>query len=262
MGAPQAYSDADVVMRKDFSALRGEELQRVRRMIREIAPGLRTAVSRRYRAARRGHAVDLRRSLRRAARRDGELHEIEHRRRRHRRTDVVLLADISGSMDLYSGFLVQFIYGLQQELRGVSTFVFSTRLFEVTAMLRARSFDAALRLLEQSVDAWGGGTQIGESLAEFNRRYARERVHRRTVVIVLSDGWDRGDTALVAREMERLQRRAKRVIWLNPLLGHPQYEPLSEGMAAALPFCDDFLPAHNVETLRAFGRHLLVVTQD
>ena len=262
MGAPQAYSDADVVMRKDFSSLRGEELRRVRRMIREIAPGLRTAVSRRHRADRHGHAVDLRRSLRRAARRDGELHEIERRRRRNRRTDVVLLADVSGSMDLYSGFLVQFMYGLQQELRGVSTFVFSTRLFEVTAMLRARSFDAALRLLEQSVDAWSGGTQIGEALAEFNYRYARERVHRRTVVIVLSDGWDRGDTALVGREMERLQRRAKRVIWLNPLLGHPQYQPLSEGMVAALPFCDDFLPAHNVETLRAFGRHLLAVTQD
>ena len=261
-GRPQAYSEADVVGQKDFSALRGEELPRVRRLIRELAPKLRSAVSRRHRAGPRGHVIDLRRSLRRAARRDGEVREIVRRRRRHRRTDVVLLADVSGSMDRYSEFLVQFIYGLQQELRGVSTFVFSTRLFEVTLMLRAHTFGAALRLIERSVDAWSGGTRIGEALALFNRRYARDRVHRRTVVIVLSDGWDRGDAALLGLEMEKLQRRAKRLIWLNPLLGHPQYQPLSEGMAAALPFCDDFLPAHNVESLKDFGRHLLTLTAD
>ena len=102
------------------------------------------------------------------------------------------------------------------------------------------------------MEGWSGGTQIGAALEQLNRRYARDRVHRRTVVIVLSDGWDRGDGALAGRGMERLQRRAKRLIWLNPLLGQPRYRPLSEGMAAAaLPFCDDFLPAHNVESLGA-----------
>lgn len=258
-GVPHAYSEADRITKKDFAQLRGDELNRVRRLIQELAPQLRTAVSRRRRSARHGHAIDLRRSLRRAARRGGELHELVRQRRRERRTDVVVLADVSGSMDLYSEFLVQFVYGLQQELRGVSTFVFSTRLFEVTAMLRARSFSAALRLLEENVDGWSGGTQIGESLRTFNHSYAGERVHRRTVVIVLSDGWDRGDAELVGVEMQRLQRRAKRVIWLNPLLGHAGYEPLCEGMTAALPYCDDFLPANDVESLKSFGRHLLSV---
>ncbi|MDP6605737.1 MAG: VWA domain-containing protein [Dehalococcoidia bacterium] len=261
-GQPHAYSEADLVTKQDFAGLRGGDLQRVRRLIQQLAPQLRTAESRRRRTARHGRTLDLRHSLRRAARRGGELHELVRQRRRERRTDVVLLADVSGSMDLYSEFLVQFVYGLQQELRGVSTFVFSTRLFEVTAMLRARSFSAALRLLEESVDGWSSGTQIGESLRVFNQSHAAERVHRRTVVIVLSDGWDRGDAELVGLEMQRLQRRAKRVIWLNPLLGHAGYEPLCEGMAAALPYCDDFLPANDVESLRAFGRHLLSVAAD
>ena len=261
-GGPRSYSDADLVTSKDFSALRGDELRRVKKLIREIAPQLRTALSRRQHTRRHGRVIDLRRSLRRAARGDGELHEIVRRTRRHRRTDVVVLADVSGSMDRYSEFLVEFIYGLQQELRGVSTFVFSTRLFEVTPMLRARTFETALRLVAQHVDGWSGGTQIGASLADFNRRYARERVHRHTIVIVLSDGWDRGEAEELAREIAVLQRRTKRLIWLNPLLGHDAYEPLTAGMLAALPYCDDFLPVHNIESLVDFGRHLLAVARN
>ena len=261
-GGPCSYSDADLITSKDFSGLRGDELRRVRKLIREIAPQLQTALSRRQRTRPHGRAVDLRRSLRRAARGDGELHEIVRRSRRHHRTDVVVLADVSGSMDRYSEFLVEFIYGLQQELRGVSTFVFSTRLFEVTPMLRVRTFEAALRLVAQHVDGWSGGTQIGASLAYFNRRYAGERVHRRTIVIVLSDGWDRGEAEELAREVAALKRRAKRLIWLNPLLGHDAYEPLTVGMLAALPYCDDFLPAYNVESLVGFGRHLLAVARN
>ncbi|MEZ4501937.1 MAG: VWA domain-containing protein [Dehalococcoidia bacterium] len=259
-GSPQSYSEADLITSKDFSRLRGDELKRVRRLVREIAIQLRTATSRRSRHAAHGHAIDLRRSLRHAARSGGEVRELARRRRQLHRTDGVLLADVSGSMDTYSEFLVQFVYGLQQEMHGVSTFVFSTRLFEVTPMLRARSFEAALRMIERDVDGWSGGTQIGASIAEFNRRFARERVHRRTVVIILSDGWDRGDGDRLGKEMAALRRRARRVIWLNPLLGHEGYEPLAQGMAAALPYCDDFLPANNVESLAAFGRHLLQVT--
>ena len=256
---PGAYSGQDLLTRRDFSSMRPEELDAVRRLIRSLAPRLASALARRRRAARLGHEVDLRRSMRRAGRRHGELRELARRRRRRRRTRLVVLADVSGSMDLYSRFLVQFLYGLQQELRGVSTFVFSTRLFEVTPMLRARSFAGALRLVSSSVDAWSGGTQIGATLADFNRRYARERVGRDTVVVVLSDGWDRGDASSVGREMASLHRRARRVIWLNPLLGAPGYQPLAGGMAAALPHCDDFLPAHSVEALAALGRRLLAL---
>ncbi len=259
-GRPESYSDADVLTTRDFSTLHGTELQQVRHLVRMVAHQLSTAVSRRNRAHRLGDVLDLRRSLRTAARAGGELRELARLKRRERRTDVVLLADVSGSMDVYSQFLVQFVYGLQQELRGVSTFVFSTRLHEVTAMLRVRSFDAALRLLSQQVTGWSGGTQIGASLAEFNRRFARERIHRNTVVIIISDGWDRGEVERVGLEMAMLARRAKRVIWLNPLLGQDGYQPLTKGMAAALPFCDDFMPVHNVDSLARFGRHLLAVS--
>ncbi len=256
---PGAYSGQDLLTRRDFSSLRPEELAVMRRLVRRLAPRLASALARRRRATRLGREVDLRRSMRRAARRHGELRELERRRRRRRRTRLVVLADVSGSMDLYSRFLVQFLYGLQQELRGVSTFVFSTRLFEVTPMLRARSFDQALRLVSSSVDGWSGGTQIGSVLSDFNRRYAAERVGRDTVVLVLSDGWDRGDAASVGREMSSLHRRARRVIWLNPLLGAPGYRPLAAGMAAALPHCDEFLPAHSVESLKELGRRLLAL---
>ncbi|MSP22630.1 MAG: VWA domain-containing protein [Dehalococcoidia bacterium] len=258
-GQPRSYSDADLLSSRDFSSLHGDDLRRVRQLIRIIAHQLSTAVSRRALAHRRGHGIDLRRSLRRAARSGGEIRELTHRRRTLRRTDVVLLADVSGSMDVYTEFLVQFVYGLQQELRGVSTFVFSTRLYEVTPMLRLRSFEEALRLLQQRVEAWSGGTQIGASIADFNRRFARERVHRNTIVVVLSDGWDRGDPSRLGSEMAVLHRRARRVIWLNPLLGQEGYEPLTRGMAAALPHCDDFMPVHNLDSLARLGRHLLRV---
>lgn len=258
-GQPRSFSDADILTMRDFSTLHGDELRQVRYLIRAIAHQLSSAVSRRAKVHRRGHALDLRRSLRRAARTGGEIRELSRRKRALRRTDVVLLADVSGSMDVYSQFLVQFVYGLQQELRGVSTFVFSTRLYEVTPMLRVRSFEEALRLLERHVGAWSGGTQIGASLADFNRRFARERVHRGTIVIVMSDGWDRGEARTLRDEMAMLSRRARRVIWLNPLLGQEGYEPLTRGMVAALPFCDDFMPVHNVHSLAEFGRHLLAV---
>lgn len=260
LGQPESYSDAEVLSTRDFSLLRGDELPRVRHLIRLVAHQLSTAVSRRSRAHRLGDALDLRRSLRRAARTGGDIRELARLRRRERRTDVVLLADVSGSMDVYSEFLVQFVYGLQQELRGVSTFVFATRLREVTPMLRARSFEEALRLLGQHVEGWGGGTQIGACLAEFNRRFSRERIHRNTIVIVMSDGWDRGEGERLKREMAMLARRARRVIWLNPLLGQDGYQPVTAGMAAALPFCDDFMSVHNVESLERFGRHLLAVS--
>ena len=259
-GQPASFSDAELLAAQDFSALRGDDLRQVRQMIHLLARRLSAAVSRRSRAHRIGEALDLRRSLRRAARTGGELRELARLRRRHRRTSVVLIADVSGSMDVYSEFLVQFVYGLQQELRGVSAFVFSTRLYEVTPMLRARSFAEALRLLGRHVDGWSGGTQIGRCLADFNRRFARERVGRNTIVIVMSDGWDRGESAQLKHEMATLARRARRLIWLNPLLGEAGYQPLTLGMAAALPYCDDFMPVHNVESLARFGRHLLAVS--
>lgn len=254
---PQTYSSEDALVQKDFATYRDDELREARRYLRRLAHKLASATTRRRRPARSGREVDLRQSLRLAARHGGEVVRLAHRRRKVRRLNVVLLCDVSGSMDVYSRFLVQFLYGLQHELRGVSTFVFSTRLFEVTPMLRARSFDEALIKVAKGVQGWSGGTRIGACLAEFNRRYAKQRIGPRTVVVVISDGWDRGDVAELGRQMQSLKRRCYRVIWLNPLLGASGYRPLAQGMAAALPSIDEFLPVHNLASLARVGRTLM-----
>lgn len=254
---PQSYSADDALVQKDFATFRDDELREARRYLRRLAPKLATATTRRRRPARAGREPDLRRSLRVAARRGGEVLRLLHRRRKVRRLKLVLLCDVSGSMDVYARFLAQFLYGLQSELHGVSTFVFSTRLYEVTPLLRARSFDEALARVARHVEGWSGGTRIGACLGEFNRRYAKQRLGPRAVVVVISDGWDRGDVEQLGREMRALRRRAYRVLWLNPLLGGAGYRPVAQGMAAALPSVDEFLPVHNLASLASVGRRLV-----
>ncbi len=254
---PQTYSAEDALTHKDFATFRDDELREARRYLRRLAPKLASAATRRRRPVRSGREVDLRRSLRLAARYGGEVLSLARRRRRIRRLNILLLCDVSGSMDVYSRFLVQFLYGLQHELRGVSTFVFSTRLVEVTGMLRTRAFDEALTKVSRDVQGWSGGTRIGACLAEFNRRHAKQRIGPRTVVVIISDGWDRGEVAELRREMQSLNRRCYRVIWLNPLLGASDYRPLAQGMAAALPSIDEFLPVHNLASLARVGRTLM-----
>ena len=254
---PRSYSAEDALVHKDFAIFRDEEVREARRYLRRLAPKLATAKARRRRSARRGAELDLRRSLRLAARRDGEVAELAYRRKKVRRLNLVLLCDVSGSMDVYARFLTQFLYGLQNELRGVSTFVFSTRLVDVTPMLRARTFDEAIEQVGRRVEGWSGGTRIGACLAEFQRRHAKQRVGPRTVVVIISDGWDRGDIPQLAREMQALRRRAYRIIWLNPLLGAADYQPVAQGMAAALSYVDEFLPVHNLASLARVGRTLV-----
>ena len=258
---PRSYSAEDALLQKDFASYRDDELREARRYLRRLARKLATATTRRRRPARSGAELDLRRSLRWAARHGGEVMRLAYRRPKVRRLNLVLLCDVSGSMDVYGRFLTQFLYGLQSELRGVSTFVFSTRLFEVTPMLRARSFDEALAQVARQVDGWSGGTRIGACLAEFNRRYGKQRVGPRTVVSIISDGWDRGDIEQLACEMRLLKRRAYRLLWLNPLLGSGDYQPVAQGMAAALPYVDEFLPVHNLESLARVGRTLMALAR-
>ncbi|HWP35065.1 MAG TPA: VWA domain-containing protein, partial [Thermodesulfobacteriota bacterium] len=194
------------------------------------------------------------RSVRRNVSR-GELIELAYRERRPKRVRLVALCDVSGSMDLYSRFLVQFLYALQNVFARVETFAFSTRLTRLTDELRGPSFAGALARLS-GVRDWSGGTRIGESLATFNREWGERLVDRRTIVLILSDGWDTGDPDLLAQEVLAIRRRAGRLVWLNPLLGDPGYQPLTRGMAAALPLVHAFLPAHNLASLRALERHL------
>src|SRR5688500_20367647 len=242
-----AASEQEALAARDFSTFSAEQLDEVYRLTVLIARKLARRISRRRRPSPRRGRLDLRRTLRANLTR-GEIIDLRFRRRKRRKVRLVLLCDVSGSMDLYSRFLMQFLFALQRVFARVDTFTFSVRLTRVTDHLRGRSYREVLKRLEEVRD-WSGGTRIGESLAEFNRGWP-SLVDRRTIVVILSDGWDTGDPELLAAELLRIKRRAGRVIWLNPLLGNPSYEPLTRGMAAALPLVDHFAAAHNLAALR------------
>ncbi len=250
------YSPSESLSKKDFSDLGIEESRAISRAILLIATKIATQVSRRKKRAARGEAVDPRGTLRKSIKYGGEVIELVRRRRRIKKTRVVLLCDVSGSMDCYSRFLIQFMYGLQNELWGVETFVFSTSLSRITHLIRSKEIAGALERISHSVVGWSGGTNIGRSLAAFNRDFAPSLVTHRTVVVVISDGWDRGDVTLLEREMQALKRRCYKILWLNPLLASENYEPLCKGMQAALPYLDLFLSVHNLNSLVALGRTL------
>ena len=246
-------SNREVLMEQDFSTFPAEHLDEVARLTVLIAKRLARRVSRRRKPTRRGGIVDLRRSMR-ANLMKGEIIELRRRARRRRKVRLVLLCDVSGSMDLYSRFLLQFLYALQNVFGRVETFTFATRLTRVSDLLRGPSYKRALRRLTEVRD-WSGGTRIGEAIRDFNQEWGR-LVDRRTIVLILSDGWDTGEPDVLAQEMLTLKRRAGRVLWLNPLLGNPSYEPLTRGMAAALPLVDHFAAAHNLSSLRQLATHL------
>jgi uncharacterized protein with von Willebrand factor type A (vWA) domain len=252
VGLP-GVSDLEAVMGKDFSAFGVDELAEVERLAAQLARRLATRRSRRLKPSRRRGRVDLRRTLRGTISR-GEPVELARRERKILKTKVVVLCDVSGSMDLYSRLLLQFLYALQNQLGRMETFVFSTRLHRITDQLTGASYRAALARLGDVRD-WSGGTKIGESLRTFAQEY-RRLLDRQTVVLVLSDGWDTGDPAILGEALVQIRRRAGKVVWLNPLLGSPDYQPLTQGMVAALPYVDAFLPAHNLDSLRALIRHL------
>ena len=250
------YSAEEIVHRKGFAEMTPEELSSVR----ELIDGLRWQAALRRTRRRvgdsRGRTIHLRRVLRDAARYDATPIRLWYRSRKIKQRPIVLIADISGSMEKYSRLVLQFFYGVTHSLQRVESFVFGTRLSRVTNELRLRNVDQALNEAGQEVYDWAGGTRIGESIGAFNREWGRRVLRRGAVVVVISDGWERGDVATLRRDMRHLYHRCHRVIWLNPHLGHEAYEPLVEGMAAALPFVDDFLPIHNFSSLEALAERL------
>jgi uncharacterized protein with von Willebrand factor type A (vWA) domain len=252
LGVP-GLSDREALVAQDFSTFSADQLDEVYRLTLQIARRLARRLGRRRRPVARRGRVDLRRTLRANLSR-GDFIELKYRQRKPRKVRLVLLCDVSGSMDLYSRFLLQFLFAMQNVFGRVETFTFSTRLTRVTEYLRGRSYRQVLRRLREVQD-WSAGTRIGESIAQFNREWSH-LVDRHTIVIVLSDGWDTGQPELLAHELLRIKRRAGRLIWLNPLLGNAAYEPLTRGMAAALPLLDHFAAAHNLAALRELAHHL------
>ncbi|HXQ69820.1 MAG TPA: VWA domain-containing protein [Pyrinomonadaceae bacterium] len=250
-------SDTESATTKDFSEFTNDELEEVSRLARRMVRRLARNPSRRWRPVRRGHRVNLRRSLRLSLKTGGELIELSYKERRPKRTKLVVLCDVSGSMDIYSRLLLQFVYGLQNSFAKVESFVFATSLARITGELKNKSYKSALHRLATNIRGWSGGTRIGASLAAFNAQWLR-RIDKRTVIIILSDGWDTGDPEQLAASLSLLQRRAGRVIWLNPLLGSTDYAPMTRGMQASLPFIDVFAPAHDLASLRALEPHLVL----
>jgi uncharacterized protein with von Willebrand factor type A (vWA) domain len=241
---------------KDFAAYTDDDPTAVEEAAARIARRLRARPSRRWVQAWRGTRIDPRRVVRRSLRAGGEPVELVFRARTRRRTKLVVLCDVSGSMDLYSRFLLQLLYALQHAFARVETFAFSTRLVRITDALARDGWRDALGALSRVADGgWSGGTKIGACLASFLSAWPRA-LDRRTVAIVLSDGWDTGEPEALGSAMRAMHRRAGRVVWLNPLLGSPRYEPLTRGMRAALPHVDVFAPAHDLASLDALAAHL------
>ncbi len=251
-----AYSRDEILRHKDFDAYTAEELQRARRLMQEIRWRIARRRTRRFEANPLGRLLDLRRTIRQNLRNGGEVFSLAQRRQRTRPRPLVLICDISGSMDRYSRILLQFLHTVEHGLDRVEAFVFATRLTRITRQLRTRDPVTALNEVGRTVQDWAGGTRIGEALRLFNYSWSKRVLGRGAIVMIISDGWDRGDIDVLREEMERLQRNCYRLIWLNPLLGLPSYQPLTQGIQAALPFVDDFLPVHNLDSLEALGRHL------
>jgi len=251
-----AYSAQEVLTRKDFEDFTPDEMRAMQHLLARLAPKLATSMSRRTKSSFRGQNVDLRRSIRQSLRYGGDIVHLARKRRKVRKLHVAMVCDVSGSMDRYARFLLQFMYGLENEMTGVDAWVFSTRLTEVTHVLRGRNYNESLRRISESVHDWSGGTTIGNCLYEFAMGVGRTRLTRRSVVVIISDGWDRGDVTLLEKAMRRLRQNAYKIVWLNPLLASPGYEPLCAGMRTALPFVDYFMPAHNLESLVRLTRQL------
>jgi len=242
------WSFEEVLRRKDFASMTPEEFARARELIRRCAAARPQRRSRRLRPHPRGRDLDLRRLVRGSLGTGGDAIERAFRRRVEKPRKLVIICDVSGSMEAYTRALLLYVHAAVVG-RGVEAFVFGTRLSHLTPELTSRDPERALAAATQHVVDWSGGTRIGASLKHFNDEWGRRALTRGAVVVVVSDGWERQDAALVGQEMARLARQAFAVVWVNPLKGNPEYQPLAGGMRAALPYIDRFLAGHNLESL-------------
>jgi uncharacterized protein with von Willebrand factor type A (vWA) domain len=248
-----AYSYAQILSEKDFSSVGDDEVDELMDVIKAISKSLAIRTGRRYAKTRKSLRPDVRRTLRQNMRRGGELVEIYFRKHKTTRTNVIILCDVSKSMDLYSAFLLQFMYSFQQVYKRIEAFTFGTSLQRITPVFKKNDFNYSLRLLESESDSWSSGTRIGECFNTFINEY---RLTKRSIVIILSDGWDTGDVNLLQETMRYIHQHAKKVIWLNPLSGYNSFSPDTAGMKAALPFIDVLESVHNAASLRRLRKWL------
>jgi len=254
-----AYSAIEMLGKKDFESFTWEEVQEAKKLMAEMRWHLGQRPTHRKAPSRKGSYPDMRRIVRRNLKYGAEILELTWRETKQKPRPLVIICDISGSMSLYSRLLLHFIHTISNGLMNVEAFVFGTRLTRITRQLKKRDVDDAVRDVSRSVQDWSGGTRIGDALHYFNHYWARRVLGRGAVVLVISDGWDRGEAGVLEVEMDRLQHSCHRLIWLNPLLGSPDYRPLTIGMRTALPYIDNFLPAHNLDSLINLGNLLATI---
>ena len=249
------YSAAEALRKKDFAAFTADEVAAAKDLIRQMHWPIPPKAVRRRSPLEKGRHLHLRATIRRSLRHHGELLDLRFQGPKKKPRPIVVLCDISGSMEPYARMLLHFMHAVTDGLDRVESFVFGTRLTRITRYLRRRDVDDAVAATSEVVNDWAGGTRIGEALKEFNYRWLRR------VVLIISDGCDRGDTALLGREMARLRRNCHRLIWLNPLLSYDAYQPLTKGMLAVLPHIDDFLAVHNLDALEQLGEALSMISR-
>jgi uncharacterized protein with von Willebrand factor type A (vWA) domain len=247
----------EAIGQADFRHLdRPEDMEQLEALVEALALSLRRRLLRRQRAARQGDRLDLRRMLHASIAHGGEPIDLFRRRAPHRPLRPVLLLDASGSMSQYSAIFLRFMLALLKRLPDGEGYLFHTRLMEIGPVLRERRRVKALERLSLLAEGWGGGTRIGDCLATFVKHHASRALRGRSILFILSDGYDTGDPAVLGKAMAALAKRARRIVWLNPLIGWDGYQPVAGGMAAALPHIDVFAPAHNLASLEALMPHL------
>ncbi|MFO1283323.1 MAG: VWA domain-containing protein [Burkholderiales bacterium] len=256
LDAAFTFSPREVLQTRDFATMTAEELARVRRMIARLRLPLPMLPVRRTRADDRGPRIDLRATLRRASGAAGAAAPLAFRARTRRSPPLVVLCDISGSMDRYSRMMLHFLHAITNDRHRIHVLLFGTRLTNVTRHLKHRDVDVALARVTGAVEDWAGGTRIGASLAEFNRDWSRRLLGQNAVVLLISDGLDAEAGAGLDHEMERLSKSCRRLVWLNPLLRYADFEARPAGIRAMLPWVDDFLPVHNLASLEALAATL------
>jgi hypothetical protein len=252
------YSYADQLRHKDLAACSTQELDEITRRLREVKVSS-TRRTRRMRLAVHRHGRhDMRATVRRGLRSGGEITRIMYREPVRRPRKVILLCDVSGSMEPYSRALLHFLHVAVAGSSQIEAFAFGTRLTRLTRQLSLHDPDIALSRASEQVPDWSGGTRLGECIGTFNDRFGVSGMARGAIVVILSDGWDRGDPDRLAKEMERLQRVSYQTIWVNPLKASDGYEPLAQGMTAALPFVDKFVEGHSAASLEALVKVIAI----
>jgi uncharacterized protein with von Willebrand factor type A (vWA) domain len=250
------YSPVALYERRDLSQFERGDIQVAHLILKNMIASFRLAESRRFKRTKKAGNMDFRLILKRSLKVEGLPVELFYRRRKKRLKKLVILADVSGSMDRYVRFLMPFLLGLRGVGSQSEVYVFSTSLSRITFFVRKLPVEKALSRISSEVPDWSGGTRIGESLQQFHEHYGQRHLNKRTVVVIMSDGWDLGARSLLQKEMQRLSEKVHSVIWLNPLAGDPEYRPLCKGMQAVLPYVDHLLAADSLQSLRRVGRVL------